>query len=68
LGDPGAVPAIEKHAAPSRFGKTDTSERVAAYRALHQIGTPRARELVQRAASDKDPGVRAALRGLSREA
>jgi len=67
LGDPGAVPTLEKHAAPSRFAKADTEVRVAAYRALHRIGTPRAREVAQRAANDKDPGVRAALRGLTRE-
>jgi hypothetical protein len=67
LGDPGAVPAIQKHAAPSRFSKADTGVRVAAYRALHRIGTPHARELVRRAANDKDPAVRAALRGLVQE-
>jgi HEAT repeat protein len=67
LGDPGAVPAIEKHASPSRFSKTSTDVRVAAYRALHSIGTPHARELVRRAANDKDAGVRAALRGLVQE-
>jgi hypothetical protein len=64
LGDPGAVPAIEKYASPPRFSKTSTDVRVAAYRALHRIGTPHARELVRRATNDKDPGVRAALRGL----
>jgi HEAT repeat protein len=68
LGDPGAVPAIEKHAVPSRFGKASTDVRVAAYKALHRIGTPHARDLVQRAANDKEPAVRAALRGLAREA
>jgi len=68
LGDPGAVPAIEKHALPGRFAKASTDVRVAAYRALHRIGTPHARELVQRAANDKEPAVRAALRGLVREA
>src|SRR5690606_7068914 len=36
LGDPGAVPAIEKHAAPTLFGKTSTDVRVAAYKALHR--------------------------------
>jgi hypothetical protein len=68
LGDPGAVPAIEKHALPGRFSKASTDVRVAAYKALHRIGTPHARELVQRAATDKEPAVRAALRGLAREA
>jgi hypothetical protein len=68
LGDPGAVPVIQKHAAPGRFAKASTDVRVAAYKALHHIGTPHARELVQRAANDKEPAVRAALRGLAREA
>jgi HEAT repeat protein len=59
---------IQKHAAPGRFAKASTDVRVAAYKALHHIGTPHARELVQRAANDKEPAVRAALRGLAREA
>jgi hypothetical protein len=68
LGDPGAVPAIEKHALPGRFAKASTDVRVAAYKALHRIGSPHARDLVQRAANDKEPAVRAALRALVREA
>jgi hypothetical protein len=68
LGDPGAVPAIEKHALRTRLRKGDTEVKVAAYRALHGIGTPHARELVQRAAGDKDPAVRASVRSLGREA
>ena len=68
LGDPGAVPAIEKHASPGRFAKSSTEVRVAAYKALSQIGTPHARDLVQQAMNDKEPAVRAALRGLAREA
>jgi hypothetical protein len=66
MGDPGAVPAIEKHAIRSAFAKASTDVRIAAYRALHQIGTPHARELVQQALHDKEPGVRVALRDLSR--
>jgi HEAT repeat protein len=63
LGDPGAVPAIEKHAVRTMFSKPTTEVRVEAYRALHQIGTPHARELVQQALSDKkDVGLRAAVR------
>jgi len=64
LGDPGAVPAIEKHAVKGIFSKPPTDLRVAAYRALHQIGTPHARDLVQQALSDKEPGVRAAVRRI----
>jgi HEAT repeat protein len=62
LGDPGAVPAIEKHAVKTMFSKPPTEVRVEAYRALHQIGTPHARELVQQALADKDVGLRAAVR------
>ena len=62
LGDPGAVPAIEKHAVRTMFSRPPTEVRVEAYRALHQIGTPHARELVQQALSDKDVGLRAAVR------
>jgi len=64
LGDPGAVPAIEKHAVKTLFSKPPAEVRVAAYRALHLIGTPHARDLVQQALSDKEPGVRAAMRAI----
>lgn len=66
IGDPGAVQAIEKHAVPSLFSKPRTEVRVAAYRALHAIGTPHARELIAKAAQDKDPVVRVALRDITR--
>ena len=64
LGDPGAVPAIEKHAVRTLFSKPPTEVRVEAYRALHRIGSPHARELVQQALSDKDVGLRAAVRRI----
>jgi hypothetical protein len=67
IGDPGAVPAIEKHAVPSLFSKPSTEIRVAAYRALHAIGSPHARELIRQTAQDRDPGVRVALREFTRE-
>ena len=57
LGDPGAVPAIEKHAVKTLFSKPRPEVRIAAYRALHRIGTPHARELVQKALDAKEPGV-----------
>jgi HEAT repeat protein len=66
LGDPGAVHAIEKHAVPTLLSKPRTEVRVAAYRALFAIGTPHARELIAKAAQDKDPVVRVALRDLTR--
>ena len=65
LGDPGAVQAIEKRAVASLFSKPPTEIRVAAYRALHDIGTPHARELIQKAGKDKDPVVRTTARALA---
>jgi HEAT repeat protein len=67
LGDPGAVQAIEKRAVGSMFSKPPTEVRVAAYNALHQIGTPHARELIEKAKSDKDPVVRTTVRGFGSE-
>jgi len=68
IGDPGAVPAIEKHAVPSIRSKPTTEVRVAAYRALHAIGSPHARDLVRQTQQDKDPAVRFALRDLAGKA
>jgi len=64
LGDPGAVPAIEKHVKKTLFSKPSTEVRVAAYRALHRIGTPHARELVEKALEKKEPGVWLAVRQI----
>jgi HEAT repeat protein len=64
IGDPGAVLAIEKHAVKSLFHKPPTQVRMAAYRALHRIGTPHARELIQAALDDKDSEVRATVQEL----
>lgn len=64
LGDPGAVSAIEKHAVKTLFSKPRPEVRVAAYRALHRIGTPHARELVQKAIDSKEPGVWATVRQI----
>lgn len=66
LADPGAVQAIEKLAVRSLFSKQPTEVRIAAYQALHRIGTPHARQLIQAALSDKDPAVQAAVRKLLR--
>ncbi len=68
LGDPGAVNSIEKHAVGSFFSRPPAEVRIAAYRALHNIGTPHARELIRQAAEDKDLQVRAAVRPLVAEA
>jgi hypothetical protein len=67
LEDPGAVQAIEKLATKTLFSKPPVQVRIAAYRALHRIGTPRARQVIQAALDDKDPAVQAAVRRLVRE-
>jgi HEAT repeat protein len=67
LGDPGAVQAIEKLAVGSLFSKPSTEVRVAAYQALHAIGTPHARALIEKARDDKDPVVRTTVRALAAE-
>jgi hypothetical protein len=65
LADPGAVVSIEKHAVRTLFSRPRTDVRIAAYRALDQIGTPHARRLLDQAASDKDPEVKAAVDELA---
>ena len=64
IGDPGAVQAIEKRAVGSFLKRPPVEVRVAAYRALALIGTPRAKQLLEDAADDKDPEVRTAVRSL----
>lgn len=64
LGDPGAVNAIEKRAVGSFFSRPPAEVRIAAYRALHSIGTPHAKSLLQQAADDKDAEVKAAVRQI----
>jgi HEAT repeat protein len=64
LGDPGAVNSIEKHAVRSLFSKPRTDVRIAAYRALHQIGTPRAKQLLLDVVRDKDEDVKTAVKGM----
>jgi len=64
LGDPGAVNAIEKRAVGSFFSRPPADVRIAAYRALHNIGTPHAKSLLMHAADDKDPAVKGAVRQI----
>jgi hypothetical protein len=66
LGDPGAVPSIEKHAVRSLFSKPRTDARIAAYQALSRIGTPHAEELLKKAIHDKEDEVREVVRGIMR--
>ena len=64
LGDPGAVPLIEKRGLGGLFSRPGKDVRIAAYRALAGIGTPHARKLLEKAANDSDAGVRAVVQGL----
>lgn len=64
LGDPGAVPSIEKRAVGSFFSRPPVPVRVAAYRALASIGTPRATQLLEDARDDRDDEVRRTVRGI----
>jgi len=64
LGDPGAVNSIEKHAVRSLFSKPRTDVRIAAYRALHLIGTPHAKQLLKDVVRDKDEEVKTAVKGM----
>lgn len=64
IGDPGAVNSIERHAVRSFFSKPRADVRIAAYRALSQIGTPHARRLLNQAVRDKDPEVKASVEEL----
>ena len=67
IGDPGAVPAIEKRAVGSLLKKPPADVRLAAYRALASIGTPHARKLLKDAVGDKDARVREAAGRLVQE-
>jgi len=64
LGDPGAVPSIEKRATGTFFSKPSVPVRVAAYRALGSIGTPRAMQLLEEARDDRDDEVRRVVRAI----
>jgi HEAT repeat protein len=64
--DPSAVPLLEKKATGSFFSKSSTDVRIAAYRALAAIGTPRAQQLLIDATNDKDGRVQSAARAALR--
>ena len=64
LRDPAAVQAIERHAVGSFLRRPAPDVRIAAYRALRHIGTPRARRLLNQAVDDRDPSVKAEVRRL----
>lgn len=64
LGDPGAVLSLEKHAVRTMFSRPRTDVRIAAYRALHQIGTPKTRQMLLEVAKDKDEDVKDAVKKM----
>ncbi len=64
IGDPGAVPQIEKRAVGGLFTRPTREIRVAAYRALAGIGTPHAMGLLEKAEKDSDAGVRTVVHAL----
>jgi HEAT repeat protein len=64
IGDPGAVPFIEKKAVKRLFSRPSTEVRMAAYRALAAIGTPHARSLILKATRDSNLEVRKLAVGL----
>jgi len=64
IGDPGAVPLIEKRAVKGLFSRPNQEIRVAAYRALAGIGTPHAMSLPEKAATDSDVSVRTVVQAL----
>ncbi len=65
IGDPVAVPAIEKRALGTFFSRPATNVRIAAYRALAGMGTPHATQLIRQAVHDKTPDVAAVAASLS---
>jgi HEAT repeat protein len=64
LGDPSAVPAIEKQVKGTLFSRSPTGVRVAGLTALAAIGTPHAMSLVKKARTDKDPDISSAAAQL----
>ncbi len=64
LGDPGAVPLLEKQAVRSLLKRPPDEVRIAAYRALHQIGTPHAMQLLKNVASEKESDVKTAVKEM----
>jgi HEAT repeat protein len=64
IGDPGAVPLIERKAVVRLWSRPSKEVRMAAYRALAAIGTPHARALLLKATRDSDRDVRRVVLGL----
>jgi len=64
VGGPAAVDRIEREAIGDRFSSPPAEIRVAAYEALAQIGSPDARQVLERALSDHDPEIRQAVKRI----
>lgn len=64
LGDPRAVPSIEKHAVRTFFSKPTRDVRIAAYQALNMIGSPHAKRLLDDVFRDKDEDVKDAVKEM----
>ena len=64
LGDPSAVPAIEKRVKGSLLSRPPKGVRLAGLAALASIGTPHAMSLVKKARTDKDPEISSAAAQL----
>ena len=64
LGDPSAVPAIEKRVKGTIFSRPPKGVRLAGLTALAAIGTPHAMSLVKKARTDKDPEISSAAAKL----
>ena len=64
LGDPSAVPSIEKRVKGTIFSRPPKAVRLAGLTALAAIGTPHAVSLVKKARTDKDPEISSAAARL----
>jgi HEAT repeat protein len=66
IGDPAAVPVLEKKAKGGFLSKPSPEIRIAAYHGLAAIGTPHATRLLDEAESDRDADVRSAVKAARR--
>lgn len=68
IGDAAAVPAMKKLTSGGLFSRTSLRVRLEALRALGSIGTPHARQVLERAAKDRNSQVREAAQAALRAA
>lgn len=64
LGDPSAVPELEKCSKGLLLGGNDLEVRLASFHSLHRIGSPHARRLLEGAKDDRSPEVRGLVASL----